>query len=115
MSYRIVEIILNTDHNGAAHANIRFVGKIDTVGFVTGTMGVCDLTITDSHTGSKVLGVSDVAENSIWQPRVLAQDNDGADLEGLYGPPSVLGAVDVVVTNGGDSRRGRLLLMGEVF
>lgn len=104
---------LTTSAGGAASATIRFYGMLHAVAVRIGTSSTPDVDVTDQLTGTSILSVNGVAADTLYQPRVLVQDTDGADIAATYAPPAVLGALSIDVTGGGATKDLAVVLLFE--
>jgi len=106
-------ISLTTDAAGDYETDVRVYGKIHAIALRLGDLSTPDLTIEDELSGGTVLAVTGAAASKRWQPRVLVQGDDGADIADTYDAPVATGRLSVVVAGGGDTKTGELVLVFE--
>jgi len=106
-------ISIETDGAGAFATDVRVYGKIHALALRLGDLVTPDLTVEDYLSGAPVLAVTGVAASKRWQPRVLVQDEDGADIAATYDAPFATGRLSVVVAGGGATKSGELVIVFE--
>lgn len=106
-------VTLTTNASGDASAEQRIYGVIVGLGVRLGTLSTPDITITDGLTGGPVFAKTAVASDLRVQPRVLVQDDAGADIAATYDKPVVTGLLSIVVAGGGSLKTGEIVIVYE--
>jgi len=104
-------VTVTTDASGDFPEDVKVGGTIEKIMVDRNTLtsGAADITITDKVTGETILGLSNITADSIDYPRIVAQGNDGVDLDTAgdvcYVKP-VADIITVTVAQGGDTKSG---------
>jgi hypothetical protein len=100
-----------TDGSGDFTYENVFRGVINAVVINVGDLSTPDIAISDGVYEVSVLDLSGVAADARYQPVVAVQDDSGADIADVYGPPAIFGSLKVVVAGGGANKSGSIDLM----
>ena len=109
-------IFIRTDGSGDFSWERNFQQVIHGFELQLGDLSTPDIDITDDTYSQTFLSVNGVASDTAYYPSTLLQGSDGADLEvdtgvNAAGPAVCMGVLKVVVTGGGDTKKGRLVVL----
>lgn len=108
---RIRTIHVLTDGTGAFSQDIAYRGQLIAVQVATGDLSTPDLDITDEPSGTNLLSVNAIAEDTTYYPMVASSDiTDGTAGDG-WQAPAVFGRLTVAVTGGGNAKSGTIKLL----
>lgn len=115
MNLRRKSVPLVTSSLGAASVtvSVRAAAIVRCIDFELGDLSTPDIDITDEPTGTVLLSVNGVAADTRYIPTILGTDDAGADVVGAGMAFPVMGAIQVEVTGGGDTKTGRLVILLE--
>jgi len=107
---RHIKKSLTTDGSGNASGDLVIAGVIRKIFVDLGTLETPNVTITDKDTGETILGVTGVAADTKYYPKVVCQGTDGSDLTGdnnIYALPCAT-TVTITIASGGDTKTGEV-------
>lgn len=113
MSTTTKVVSLTTDVAGNALLDVRIYGVITGLGIRIGTLSTPDVTITDGLTGAPVYADTGLTTDVRVQPRVLVQDEAGADIAATYDKPVITGILRITVAGGGNAKTGEVVIVHE--
>lgn len=114
-------IVIRTDADGEFTYERAFTGSINAIEYKNDAdeglaLSTPDIDVSDGVYELSILSVDAVASDTVYQPRMFAQDTDGTDLAvgtsiKAAVPFAVMGTLKVVVTGGGANNQGRLRIL----
>lgn len=109
-------IFIRTAANGTYTYERNFKGVIHALEFQIGDLSTPDIDVTDDTYSKSFLSVNGVAADTVYYPGGFLDADTGSDLEvdtGVKaGSPAVcMGVLTVAVTGGGDTKRGKLIVL----
>ena len=109
-------IFVRTDGSGAFSWERNFQHVILGIEVQVGDLSTPDIDITDDTYSQTFLSVNGVASDTAYYPATKLQNSGGTDLDigtGLdaAGPAVCMGVLKVVVAGGGDTKKGRLVVL----
>jgi hypothetical protein len=105
---------ITTAADGSATLSItQFYGVIEAIAVRLGSLDTPDVTITDGLSAGSVLAVSGLATDKRYHPRVLAQDDSGANITDNYTRPAISGQLKIVIAGGGNKKTGSVIVVWE--
>lgn len=116
MSLSRIQIDLTTDGSGNASVTRTLqAGRLEAVAIAAGETldATADVTIIDVATGKVLLTLTNTNGAKLHYPRVLVQDNVGADISGQYTAQMITGSVTVAIAQGGATKAATVYLVVE--
>lgn len=113
----IKTVFIRTDESGDFSWERSFTGTIRAIEFQVGDLSTPDIDITDDTYSLSFLSVNGVAVDTVYFPStfLMAADGTTAALVGTAmkgaAPATCLGVLKVVVSGGGDTKRGRVRIV----
>lgn len=109
-------IFIRTDGAGAFTYERNFKGVIHALEFQIGDLSTPDIDVTDDTYSFSLLSVNGVAADTVYLPSDFLQADTGSDVESPATtksavPAIVMGVLKVAVTGGGDTKRGKLIVL----
>ena len=109
-------IFLRTDASGDYTYERNFKGRIYALEFVVGDLSTPDIDVTDDTYSKTFLSVDGVSSDTVYPIGTALVTSAGAavdalstgDTVGVYGPAICMGVLKVVISGGGDTKKGRL-------
>jgi hypothetical protein len=109
-------IFVRTDETGAYTWERNFQAEILAIEVQVGDLSTPDIDITDDTYSQTFLSVNGVAADTVYYPSTLLDASTGSDLEVDTGVKSgghavCMGVLKVEVTGGGDTKKGRIVVL----
>lgn len=116
---RIKTIFLRTDSSGDYTWERSFKGAIHALEFQIGDLSTPDIDVTDDTYSVTFLSVNGVSSDTVYPIATAKVASTGSaidalstgDTVGVYGPAICMGVLKVVISGGGDTKRGRLVVL----
>jgi hypothetical protein len=113
MTMGIRRIAVTTAADGSFSQTVNLFGRLHGVRVELGDLSTPDITITDENRSVDLLAVTGLAADAFYQLSAQLQGDDGADLTGAFGPPTVLGLMSITVAGGGNAKSGTITCLTE--